>query len=188
MENTETTTKNDLANGSSANPKPRGKGGNTKVIICSIAGALVFLAVFFLVEKQTGLIGLFKNNDNSETQELLDSEVEEEELSIEDLETTEGEESKLKNTGELAFSGLSDDQYDLAVALMEDELVDREPESDYFFLDNTTLIYKTVQDAEHEYSIATFNIISSNKKKYEVVVDTGGSLSGFKEIKISEEQ
>jgi len=212
-----------ITNNSATTPKPRGKGGNTKIILCSIAGALVFLGAFFFVEKQTNLIGLFRSEDGSEmAQNIVDSEVEEEDLWTEGLDSDEegGEETagKLKNTIDLAFSGLSDEQYILATALLEDELSEREPDSDYFVFDNSSLAYETAyfdskdategienveilsetgftdmhsessgSDALRGYSIVSFDIISSNRRKYKVAIDTGGSLSDFKEIKISEQ-
>ena len=211
MENTGTITKNDLSPAS----KPRGKGGNTKVILYSIAGVLIFLAAFFLIEKQTNLIGLF---ESEAYQDLSDAELEEEEFSIEDLEFSEDEENKLKNTNDLVFSGLSDDQYALAVAFLEDELAELEPDSSYFVLDNTTLAYETAYyDTENAtdgiknvevlseeglsymesedsdagtprgYSTINFDVVSSSRKTYKVIIDTGGTLSGFKEIKVSEQ-
>ena len=219
MENPETI----ITNNSATTPKPRGKGGNAKIILCSIAGALVFLGAFFFTEKQTGLIGLFKHGDDSETaQDLADSEVEEEDfwVDIEESESSEeeGEKSKLRNTNDLAFSGLSYDQYDLAVAFLEEELTEREPESDYFIFDNTSIAYEVAyfdstnvtdglenidflpeegftdmssdsanSNSQRGYSTIAFNIISSSRKKYQVVIDTGGTISGFKEIRISEQ-
>lgn len=198
-------------------PKPKGKAGSAKVIICSIAGLVILFAAFFLVEKHTNLIGIFNNDDTP--QNLSDSEVEEEDFlddDAEELQLADGE-SKFRNTNDLAFSGLSDEQYELVVMFLEDEFVKREPEARYFVLDNTSITYSLVNfepenvasdvagveilpeegftdmassgsntDVLHGYSAIAFDVVSSSRKKYNVVLDTGGALSGFKEIKISE--
>ncbi|MBR2695588.1 hypothetical protein IKE86_01610 [Candidatus Saccharibacteria bacterium] len=198
-------------------PKPKGKAGSAKVIVCSIAGLVFLSASFFLVEKHTNLIGIFNNNDTP--QNLSDSEVEEEDFlddDAEELQLADGE-SKFKNTNDLAFSGLSDEQYELVVMFLEDEFAKREPEARYFVLDNTSITYSLVNfepenvasdvagvevlpeegftdmssssssaDTSHGYSAIAFDVVSSSRKKYNVVLNTGGALSGFKEIKISE--
>lgn len=176
MKNTTMTTENNLATSS----KSRGRVRSKKTILLSIIGILLLLGIFFIVEKQTNLISLFGNDDDSETEEqdILQRDVT-------DFGSSE-KEDKLKNKGDLALSNLSFEQYVLATAFIEEELTYREPESNYFYFDNTSLNNEPA-DSTHEYATLSFEIVSSNQKKYKIVIDVNESLSSFEEIHILEQ-
>lgn len=182
MEDTETAIKND----SPSIPSSRGKSRNKKIALYSIVGTLVLLVAFFVTEKQIGLIGLFEIEDDSGDAEIEDEPWEPWAWETEDTKPAENE-SRLKDVENLTeYSSLSFESYILATAFIEEELVYREPESNYFYFDNTSLNNEPA-DSTHEYATLSFEIVSSNQKKYKIVIDVNESLSSFEEIHILEQ-